>query len=71
MKEVWGSKGWGRNFEDAFKWKIGNGEEISFWEDCWVGDEALKNVYLRLFSLSSCKDAKVVELGNWINGAWE
>jgi len=30
LKEVWSSEGWGRNFEDAFKWKIGDGREVSF-----------------------------------------
>jgi len=55
LKEVWGSEGWGRNFEDTFKWKVGNGKEISFWEDCWTGNEALKKVYPRFFSLSSSK----------------
>jgi len=64
-------EGWERNFENAFKWKIGNGEEISFWEDCWAGSRALKNIYPRLFSLTSCKATKVVELGIWTNGVWE
>jgi len=36
-----------------------------------VGDGALKSIYPRLFSLSSCKDDKVAELGKWINGSWE
>jgi len=30
LMEVWASEGWGRNFEDAFKWKVGDGREISF-----------------------------------------
>ena len=71
LMEVWGSEGWGRNFEDAFKWKIGNGDSVLFWDDCWADNGALKHVYPRLFSLSSCKDAKVTELGKWINGSWE
>ena len=71
LMEVWWSEGWGRNFEDAFKWKIGNGDSVLFWEDCWAGNGVVKRVYPRLFSLSSYKDAKVVELGKWINGSWE
>jgi len=26
----------GRNFEDAFEWKIDDGREISFWKDSWL-----------------------------------
>jgi len=57
--------------EEAFKWKIDNGDSVLFWEDCWAGNGALKRVYPRLFSLSSCKDAKVAEFGKLINGFWE
>jgi len=61
-------EGCGRNFEDAFKWKIDNGEEISLREDSWAGCGALKSVYPRLFSLSSFKVVEVVELEVWTNG---
>jgi len=30
LKEVWASEGWGRSFEDGFKWYVGNGRDISF-----------------------------------------
>ena len=30
LKEVWSSEGWGRSFEDGFKWKVGDGKEIFF-----------------------------------------
>jgi len=33
LKEVWDLEGWGQNFEDIFKWKIGSEKEFSFWED--------------------------------------
>ena len=32
--------------------------------------EALKNVFPRLFSISSNKNAKLSELGSWSNGRW-
>jgi len=38
LMEVWGLEGWGRNFEDAFKRKIDNGDSVLFWEDCWAGN---------------------------------
>jgi len=60
----------GKGFEDGVKWKVGDGKEISFWEDNWLGCGNLKGVFPRLFSISSAKDAKVVELGYWYNGVW-
>jgi len=70
LKEVWSSEGWGRNFEDAIKWRSGTGKEIVFWEDNWVGNGALKEVFTRLFSLSLSKESKVAEFGAWNNGQW-
>jgi len=70
LKEVWDSEDWGRSFEDGFKWKVGDGKEISFWEDIWLSCGTLKGVFPRLLSLSSAKNAKIVELGYWYNGEW-
>ncbi|XP_068461575.1 uncharacterized protein [Phaseolus vulgaris] len=70
LKEVWVSEGWGRSFKDDFKWKVGDGKDISFWDDRWLSSDALKRVFPRLFSICSAKDAKVAELGFWANGVW-
>ncbi|XP_068466703.1 uncharacterized protein [Phaseolus vulgaris] len=59
LKQVWDSEGWGRSFEDGFKWKVGNGKDISFWEDSLLSCGALKRVFPRLYSLSSAKEAKL------------
>ena len=37
LREVWSLEGWGQNFEDVVAWKVGNGKEVMFWEDNWVG----------------------------------
>ena len=42
LREVWSLEGWCQNFEDAVAWKVGNGKEVMFWEDNWVGRGALK-----------------------------
>jgi len=70
LKEVWSLGGWGRSFEDSFEWKVGDGKNIYFWKYSWLKGEALKNVYPRLFSISSNKDAKLLEFGSWSNGRW-
>ena len=70
LREVWSSEGWGRSFEDSFKWKVGDGKDVYFWKDRWLNGEALKIAFPRLFSISCSKDAKVSELGTWTNGSW-
>ena len=70
LKEVWASEGWGRSFEDGFKWKVSDGKDISFWEDNWLGYGALKRVFPRLFSISSTKEFMVAELESWTSGVW-
>jgi len=67
---VWVSKGWGSSFEDGISWKVGDGKDVLFWEDCWLGQDALKRVFPRLFSMCPIKDAKVAEIGSWSDGVW-
>jgi len=31
--DFWMLKEWGRNFEDCFRWEVGNEKTIKFWED--------------------------------------
>nr|GEU89024.1 hypothetical protein [Tanacetum cinerariifolium] len=35
--------------------KLGNGENTSFWEDCWIEGDSLRNHFPRLYNLESCK----------------
>jgi len=50
---------------------VGNGKNIFFWDDVWVGNEDLKSRFLRLFSLSISKDANIESFGNWDNDSWK
>jgi len=50
---------------DSWGWK-----GYFFLEDRWLGSDALKRVFPRLFSICSANDAKVAELGFWANGVW-
>jgi len=67
LKEVLRFQGWKRNFEDNIVWDIGNRREISLWEDGWLGDGSLKGKFPRLFSISSCREAKLRQAGEWNN----
>jgi len=51
-------------------WKVGNGKEIRFWEDKWVGNLELKNKFPRLFSLCGDKDKLLECCGVWEEGEW-
>jgi len=59
-----GIEGIGQKFEDGFKWKVGDGNDISFGEDRWLACGVLKRVFPRLFSICSTKNARVAELGS-------
>jgi hypothetical protein len=57
-------------FNDHLKNKVGNGAKTLFWRDIWVGDRPLKEVFPRLFSVSTSKDLLVSEAGAWAGGQW-
>jgi len=57
-------KEWGDSFEDCFKWELGNGKGIKFWEDRCVGNVALKGKFPRFFSLCGDKDIFLEGCGN-------
>lgn len=41
--------------KDQFRWKVGNGENIFFWEDFWDNCGPLMERFLRLYALSKLK----------------
>jgi len=43
---------------------LGDGRSVKFWEDRWVEDIVLKENFLRLFLISTCKDSLVSDLVN-------
>jgi len=59
------------DFEECFEWAVENRKKILSWDDVWVGNEDLKSKFLRLFSLSNNKDAKLGSFGEWLNGYWK
>jgi len=64
LKEVWSLDEWENSFEDTFSFlEVGNGMEIRFWEDKWVGNLNLKDTFPRLFTISSNKDLSVWQAG--------
>ncbi|KAM7278305.1 hypothetical protein ACFE04_005439 [Oxalis oulophora] len=54
----------------CLKCKVGDGHDISFWSDYWTSNATLKTLFPRLFSLSTKKEAKINEMGFWLNESW-
>ncbi|GJR45763.1 hypothetical protein Tco_1313866 [Tanacetum coccineum] len=52
-------KNQGINFLDFMHLKLGNGDNISFWNDNWIGGNTLKNLYPRIYALENSKQVTV------------
>lgn len=57
-------------FKGRLERLLGDGKEISFWEDVWVGAVPLKSKFPRLFHLCLDKDGKMGNMGMWEEGVW-
>ncbi|GKV46559.1 hypothetical protein SLEP1_g53532 [Rubroshorea leprosula] len=54
----------------GFKWKVGEGRCVEFWRDKWVGDKSLKDLFSRLFVLSTIKEGRLKDMGFWRGANW-
>lgn len=45
--------------------KVGNGKDISFWQETWFGTSSLREVFPSLFSLADDNFSTVTDLGYW------
>lgn len=61
-KEGWLSKGVVR--------KLGNGRDILFWNEIWVGEEKLSITFKRLYNMTTTKDATIFDMSVWRDGSW-
>ncbi|GKC86122.1 hypothetical protein Tco_1141839 [Tanacetum coccineum] len=55
VRETHALKTKGINLLDCMHVKLGNGDKTVFWEDIWIDGKTLKNRFLRIYSLESCK----------------
>lgn len=58
-------------FADSVRLKLGNGSNVAFWKDTWVGTVPLRELFPRLFQIASFKDITVEGAGLWNNNSWE
>ncbi|GKD27166.1 putative RNA-directed DNA polymerase, eukaryota, reverse transcriptase zinc-binding domain protein [Tanacetum coccineum] len=57
------------DLHNIIKRKTGDGSQTSFWNDNWIGDQCLKTLFPRLFSLESTRDCKVMDRYYLDNGS--
>lgn len=50
-------------FSNELSRRIGNGPQLSLWNDVWFGEICLKEEFPRLFSLSTDKVSSVANMG--------
>jgi hypothetical protein len=50
--------------------KVGSGRSTKFWTDIWVGDQALKVLFPRLFSISNQQEESVFNMGSLLENQW-
>lgn len=61
------SGGW---FDEALSRRVGDGRVFSFWGENWMGNGVFKELFPRLFLLSSQQEARICEMGEWRDGRW-
>ncbi|GLT81429.1 hypothetical protein SLA2020_528180 [Shorea laevis] len=54
----------------GFKWKVGDGRCVDFWSDKWVGDKSLKDLFPRLFALTTVREGRLKDMGFWRGDTW-
>lgn len=48
-------------------WKVGDGSKTKLWEDNWLGEESLANLFPRVY-LNSLQQHKFIKDTGWGNG---
>lgn len=65
------SSGGGDWFAERVKRKAGRGDKTSFWEDIWVGEKSLKDLFPWMFYLSEQKSCLIESIRVWSRLRWE
>ncbi|GJR71924.1 reverse transcriptase domain, reverse transcriptase zinc-binding domain protein [Tanacetum coccineum] len=63
-------EGLGLEFVSSFVGEVGNGNDIRFWVDIWVGGVRLCDLVPRLYHLDRSKEGRVAEKGKWVDNIW-
>ena len=58
-------------FNKQVSWKVGNGKDVRFWDDPWLGGVSLKQKYPRLHLISEDKEKRIHQVGLWEDSTWK
>ncbi|GKC63795.1 putative RNA-directed DNA polymerase [Tanacetum coccineum] len=58
------------DFAMSFKGVVGDGRDIGFWLDRWIGGVRLCDRFPRLYHLDRRKESRVADQGKWVNNEW-
>ena len=48
----------------------GDGSFILFWSDVWIGSNALRSIFPKLYKVSAIQNGLVHEMNQWVNDHW-
>lgn len=57
-KNIWARKQLAR---DCVDWKVGRGNKVLFWHDCWLGEEHVKDRFLQIYAIAQWKNMRVID----------
>jgi len=61
LRGICGKCNEGKWFDECLSWRVGKGNKIYFWDDCWSGKAPLKEVFSRIYENSTQKDLKLTK----------
>ncbi|XP_039012116.1 uncharacterized protein LOC120141253 [Hibiscus syriacus] len=70
INNFFSNDGFGDYIRSNLRWKTGNGHSVVFWKDAWLGEDPLKDLFPRLYALSTNKEGKVVEFRDDHDAGW-
>jgi hypothetical protein len=72
-RHIWrlGSEEDGGWFGSNISNKIGDGVDINFWKDKWMGTETMKDLFPDLFSKTNKPEGSVAHMGRWNGDVWQ
>ncbi|KAE8655648.1 hypothetical protein F3Y22_tig00117021pilonHSYRG00103 [Hibiscus syriacus] len=70
INNFFSNDGFGVCIRSNLRWKTGNGHSVVFWNDAWLGEVPLKDLFPRLYTLSTNKEGKVVEFRESHAAGW-
>ncbi|GLT50396.1 hypothetical protein SLA2020_238830 [Shorea laevis] len=55
---------------EGFRWEVGEGNQVGFWRELWVGNKNLRDLCPRLYELSTNKLGNISDMGVWEGDKW-